>query len=93
MMTLASWLVGMVGPVMARWLAAMGFSLVTVTGLAVAYANLKAQVIAGIGGLAAQAISLGGLMGIWESLGIILGAFVFVLTWRGTAGFWRLAKV
>jgi hypothetical protein len=90
--TLATFLLGLVGPMMARWLTAMGFTLITVTGLAVAYGTLKSQVISGIGGLAGQAIQLGGLMGIWEALGIILGAFVFVLTWRGTAGFWRLAK-
>ena len=91
-MTLAAFLIGLVGPVMARWIAAMGFSLVTVTGLSVAYSTLKAQVISGIGGLPAVGIQLGALMGIWEALGIILGAFVFVLTWRGTSGFWRLAK-
>lgn len=91
-MNLAAFLVGMVGPLMARWLASMGLSLVTVTGLATAYAALKANVIAGIGGLPAAGMQLGGLMGIWEALGIILGAFVFVLTWRSTSGFWRLAK-
>lgn len=91
-MNLATFLVGMVGPLMARWLASMGLSLVSVTGLVVAYAGLKAQVISNIGSLPAKAIQLGGLMGIWESLGIVLGAFVFVMTWRGTSGFWRLAK-
>lgn len=91
-MNIAAFLVGMVGPLMARWLTAMGFSLVTVTGLSVAYSTLKTQVVSGIGGLPAAGMQLGGLMGIWESLGIILGAFTFVLAWRGTSGFWRLAK-
>ena len=91
-MTLAAFLVGMVGPLMARWLAAMGLSLVSVTGLVVAYGALKAQVITNIGGLPAKGVQLAGLFGIWEALGIVLGAFVFVMTWRGTSGFWRLAK-
>lgn len=91
-MSLAAFLVGLVGPLAARWLAAMGLSLVSVVGLTAAYATLKAMVIANIGGLPAAAIQLGGLFGIWEALGIILGAFVFVMTWRGTSGFWKLAK-
>jgi len=93
MMSLASFLVGMVGPLAARWLAAMGLSLISVTGLSVAYATLKAQVIAGVGGLPAVGLQLGGLFGLWECIGIILGAYVFVLTWRGTSGVWKLAKV
>jgi hypothetical protein len=91
-MNLAAFLIGLVGPVMARWLSAMGMSLISVAGMTAAYATLKAQVISNIGGLPAQAIALGGLFGIWEAVGIILGAFVFVMTWRGTSGFWRLAK-
>jgi hypothetical protein len=77
---------------MARWIASMGLSLVSIAGLSVAYAALKASVISGIGGLPAQAIQLGGLFGIWEAMGIVLGALVFVITWRGTAGFWKLAR-
>lgn len=92
-MTLAAFIVGLVGPVMARWLAAMGLSLVTVAGLTAAYAALKAQLIANVGGMPAAAVQLAGLFGIWEALGIVLGAFVFVMTWRGSAGFWKLAKV
>jgi hypothetical protein len=91
-MPLAAWLVAMVGPVMARWLASVGLSLVSVAGLTVAYQALKAQVISGIGGLSAAAIQLGGLLGIWEALGIFMGALVFVMTWRGTSGMWKLAK-
>lgn len=91
-MTIAAFLVGLVGPVMARWLASMGLSLVAVTGLAVAFDQLKADVITGIGSLPTAAVQLGGLLGIWEALGILLGAFLFVITWRGTSGFWRLAK-
>lgn len=91
-MTLAAFLVGLVGPLMARWLAAMGLSLVSVTGLVVAYDALKSQVVSNIGGLPEKGVQLAGLFGIWEALGIVLGAFVFVMTWRGTAGFWKLAK-
>jgi len=91
-MTLAAFLVGLVGPLMARWLAAMGLSLVTVAGLSAAYAALKSQVIANIGGLPAATVQLAGLLGIWEAVGIVLGSFVFVITWRASGGFWKLAK-
>lgn len=91
-MGLAAFIIAMVGPVAARILASLGLSLVSVTGLTLAYSMLKAQVISGIGGLPAAAIQLGGLMGIWEALGIVMGALVFAMTWRGTSGFWKLAR-
>jgi len=91
-MNLAAFLVAMVGPLTARILASLGLSLVSLAGLTTAYAALKAQVVSGIGGLPATAIQLGGLLGIWQAIGILLGALVFVMTWRGTSGFWKLAK-
>jgi hypothetical protein len=91
-MTIAAWLVAMVGPVMARALASLGLTVITMTGLTVALAALKAQLISSIGGLPAAAVQLGGLFGIWECIGIVLGALTFVVAWNGSSGFWRFAK-
>lgn len=91
-MNIAAFLIAMVGPVMARWLASMGLSLVSMAGLSIAYYGLRDRLVAAIGGLPGDAVQLAGLFGIWEALGIVLGAFVFVITWRGTSGFWKLAK-
>lgn len=91
-MNLASFIVGLVGPVMARWLASAGLSLVVLAGLTAASAQLKAQIISNLGGLPLVAIQLGGLFGLWEAVGIWLGAITFVITWQSTKGFWTLAK-
>lgn len=91
-MNLASFIVGLVGPVMARWLASAGLSLVVLTGLTAASGQLKSQIISDLGGLPAVAVQLGGLFGLWEAVGIWLGAITFVITWQSTKGFWTLAK-
>jgi len=91
-MNLAAFLVGLVGPLMARWLASMGLSLVVLAGLTTAVTQLKAQVISNIGGFPLVALQLGGLFGLWEAVGMLLGAATFVVTWHSTKGFWALAK-
>ena len=91
-MNLASFLVGLVGPLMARWLASMGLSLVVLTGLTVATTQLKGLITSNLSGLPLVALQLGGLMGIWEAVGLLLGAVTFVVTWNSTKGFWSLAK-
>lgn len=92
MTSLAAFLVGLVGPLMARWLASVGLSLVVLTGLTATVAQLKSQIISNIGSLPAVGVQLGGLFGIWEAIGIWLGAVTFVMTWHSTKGFWSLAK-
>jgi hypothetical protein len=91
-MNLAAFLVGMVGPVMARWIASMGLSLVVLAGLTATVTTLKTQIASNLSGLPLVALQLGGLMGLWEAIGILLGAVTFVVTWHSTKGFWSLAK-
>lgn len=91
-MNLAAFLVGLVGPLMARWLASMGLSLIVLAGLTTAVTQLKSQVISNIGGFPLVALQLGGLFGLWEAVGMLLGAATFVVTWHSTKGFWALAK-
>jgi Protein of unknown function (DUF2523) len=91
-MTLAAFLVGMVGPLAARLLAALGLSLVTMTGLVSAVAALKGQMLANLGGLPGDGLLLGGLLGVWQCLGMILGCIAFRVTWSSTKGFIGLAK-
>lgn len=90
-MNLASFLVAMVGPMVARVLSALGLSLVVLTGATAALTALRSTLVQNIGGLPAVALQLGGLLGIWQALGILLGAMTFVMTWKSTAGFWALA--
>lgn len=91
-MTIASFLVGLVGPLMARWLSAMGMSLVVLAGLTASVDQLKSTLMSNLTGWPSTAIQLGGLLGVWEALGMLLGAVTFVITWHATKGFWALSK-
>lgn len=91
-MAFAAWLVAMVGPVLARILAALGLSLVTLTGLTTAVAGFKSTFMGMVGSLPGDAVQLAGLYGVWEACGMVLGCLTFVITWQSTAGFWKLAK-
>lgn len=92
MMTLGAFLLGIVGPLGARLLTALGLTLVVTTGSVAAATSIKALVSQHIGGLPADVIALAGLMGVWESFGIVFGAVSFVVGWSASAGFVRLAK-
>lgn len=91
-MTIATWLVAMVGPLLARLLVALGVTLVTITGATVAVTTLADQVKGSIGGLPSDALQLGGLLGCWQAIGIMLGAITFILTFKAASGFMSLAK-
>lgn len=91
-MNLTAWLLAMVGPLALRILSALGLSLVAVGGLSIAAAAVKALVMSNIGQFPATAVQLLGLYGVWECLGLVFGALTFVLTWKGTAGAWKLAR-
>jgi len=91
-MNLAAFLIGMVGPLVARVLVSLGVSLVTIAGLTAATAALKGYVTSAIGGLPAVAVQLAGLYGAWTCLGMIFGTITFCVTWQSTKGFWALAK-
>jgi len=91
-MGLAAFLVGLVGPLMARWLTSVGLSLVTMAGLTAAMATLRSMMMSNINSLPAECIQLGGLFGVWACLGMVLGAVTFCVTWASTKGFWTLAK-
>lgn len=91
-MTIATFIVSLVGPLMARWLASMGLSLVVMGGLVASVTALKSNLISNLGGMPLVTLQLGGLLGIWEAIGIMLGAVTFCVTWASTKGFWTLAK-
>jgi hypothetical protein len=91
-MSLATFLVGLVGPVMARWLASMGLSLISMAGLAVAVTTLRSTLISSVNSMPGDGVQLAGLLGIWYCLGMILGAVTFVITWHSTKGMWTLGK-
>lgn len=91
--SLSTWLISMVGPLVARFLVSMGLSLVTAVGFSTAADALQSQIIASIHGMPQKALQLGGLLGIWRAVGIWLGAIAFIVAWRSVTSSWSLAKL
>lgn len=91
-MTIVAFLVGLVGPLMARWLTSVGLSLVVMAGLVGAIDALKSTALSNIGGMPLDGVQLAGLFGLWECLGMVFGTLTFCVTWASTKGFWTLAK-
>lgn len=73
-MKLGTWLLSMAQPLVAKVLLALGFSVVSVTGLTVIVNNLKAQAVAGLQLVSPATLQLFLMSGGAVGLGIILGA-------------------
>lgn len=86
MQTLLAALAAMAAPMTARVLMALGFSVVTVGGVTVAFNTLKDELVALVGQTPADIAQLIGLGGGWLGMGMILGAMAFVVSlWGLTA--------
>lgn len=92
-MTIAAWLIALVGPLLARLLAALGVSLITIAGVTVALAALKSQIVSMIGSLPLAGIQLLGLYGVWQAIGIVIGTWTFLVAFKATTGWMAIAKV
>lgn len=73
-------------PITARVLLALGFSVVTVTGVALSVSTVKGLVLSSLGTAPMAALQLAGLMGVWEAGGLVFGA----MTW--CVSFWTLTS-
>ena len=82
-MNFAAFLASMAAPLVARVLMALGFSVITVTGVTVAIQQLKDLVVNNLGNAPVSMLQLGGLLGAWQGLGMIFGAITFAVTLRG----------
>lgn len=79
-------LASLAAPVTARILIALGFSVVTVGGVSVAFGSLRDELQLLIGQTPADIAMLIGLGGGWYAMGAILGAMAFVVSlWTLTA--------
>lgn len=79
-------LAGLAVPMVARVLMALGFTVVTVTGVTVAWGTVKAQIVSGLSAQAGAYVQLAGLGGVWVALGAIIGAMSFAVAyWALTA--------
>lgn len=91
-MPLATFLIGLVGPLAARLLTALGLTLVTMTGAVVAVGQLRDLALSNLNGMGSDTLQLAGLFGVWNALGMVFGTLTFVITWHSTRGFIGLAK-
>lgn len=82
-MNFAAFLASMAAPLVARVLMALGFSVITVTGVTIAVQQLKDLVVNSFGDAPVSILQLGGLLGAWQGLGMLFGAITFAVTLRG----------
>lgn len=73
-LTIFTWLMAAVTPLVRRVLIALGIGLVTYTGLDMVLTNVQASVIASIGGMTGASAQVAAILGFQQSVGIILGA-------------------
>lgn len=84
-MGLAAFFLALVQPIISRILLALGFSVVTFTGMTAVMSGLASAASAAWGGLAGNMLALAGLAGVGEALSIIMGAVATrVLIWQMT---------
>lgn len=74
MANLSVWLAAMCKPLVARVLIALGFQVITLTGMDVTIDAIKTLMYSYIGGIPAAGLQLALLGGFGTALGIILGA-------------------
>lgn len=82
-MNFAAFLASMAAPIVARVLMALGFSVITVTGVTLAIDQLKTMVVSNIGAAPVAILQLGGMLGAWQGLGMVFGAITFAITLKG----------
>lgn len=78
-MGIGTWLAAMMAPLTARILLALGFQVVTITGVAASMTALKNLFISQVGGVPAAGFQMLLLGGFGEVVGILFGAAAFKL--------------
>jgi hypothetical protein len=82
-MPIGTWLLAMMQPLIARVLLALGFQVITITGMAVATSQLKAMFLQHLNSVANAGLQLALLAGVGEAFGIIFGAIAFkIALWQ-----------
>lgn len=82
-MKLGTWILSLLSPAVGRILAALGFSVVTITGMDALMGQLRAQLMSGLNSIPADMFNLFLLVGGGQALGIITGALTTkLLLWQ-----------
>lgn len=80
-MSLLAGLLSLTGPILSRILAALGFSVVVVSGVDLVMGRLKDQIVSFISQGPADGIQLAGLAGAWVALGWLFGGVTFAVSY------------
>ncbi len=73
-------------PILARVLLALGFSVVTTTGVNLIISKIQDLVLVNLGNGVEAALQLAGLAGVWTGLGMVWGSVNFALA------YWSMSK-
>lgn len=80
---LGTWLAALMGPLTAKILVALGFSVVSIVGVTSALTTLKNMFIANLAMVPAAGLQLALLGGVGVGLGLVFGAVTFrMLLWQ-----------
>jgi hypothetical protein len=86
-MTIATWLLALVAPLVIRALIAMSFTAVVFTGVTELSNTMVSTAQTNWSQMPATVIQLASLSGIPESLGMVFGALIAVLALKASVGF------
>lgn len=73
-------------PIVARVLIALGMSVVTITGVSLAWGTIRSSIVENLSSQAGAYVQLAGLGGVWVALGAVIGAMTFAVS------FWTLTS-
>lgn len=85
-------LASLAAPILARVFLALGFAVVTVTGVDQALTFIRSALSTALAGAPMAALQLAGLAGVWIGLGWVLGAVTFTLSLWSLTKAVRIAK-
>lgn len=82
-MKLGTWLLSLLSPAIGRILTALGFSVVSITGMDVIFTQMKTSITSSLGGMSGDMLNVFLLAGGGQALGIIVGAIsTRLLLWQ-----------
>ena len=82
-MKMGTWLLSLVSPFLAKILAALGLSVVTIAGMDLILNQIRTSLVGGLAGMSADMFNLFLIAGGGQALGIIMGALTTrLLLWQ-----------
>ncbi len=88
-MPIAAWLMTLVGPLVWKAVIALGFTVITYTGITAIVAQLVASAQSSWSAMPAGVIQLATLSGIPQGLALVFGAYAALFAIQSAAGFKR----